>query len=43
MDFHSDKPIYLQIADVLCEQILSGKLADQIVEESKALAQVEKE
>lgn len=26
MDFHSDKPIYLQIADTLCEQILSGNM-----------------
>lgn len=26
MDFHSDKPIYLQIADALSESILSGKL-----------------
>lgn len=26
MDFHSDKPIYLQIADTLCESILSGAL-----------------
>ncbi len=26
MDFHSDKPIYLQIADTLCESILSGSL-----------------
>jgi DNA-binding transcriptional regulator YhcF (GntR family) len=26
MDFHSDKPIYLQIADTLCEQILSGSM-----------------
>jgi DNA-binding transcriptional regulator YhcF (GntR family) len=29
MDFHSDKPIYLQIADVLCEDILSGKLPEE--------------
>lgn len=26
MDFHGDKPIYLQIADVFFEDILSGKL-----------------
>ncbi len=26
MDFHDEKPIYLQIADVFCESILSGKL-----------------
>ncbi|MBR0245595.1 MAG: GntR family transcriptional regulator [Bacteroidales bacterium] len=26
MDFHNDKPIYLQIADALCESILSGTL-----------------
>jgi len=26
MDFHSDKPIYLQIADSLSESILSGTL-----------------
>ena len=26
MDFHGEKPIYLQIADVFCEDILSGKL-----------------
>jgi DNA-binding transcriptional regulator YhcF (GntR family) len=26
MDFHSDKPIYLQIADTLCESILSGSM-----------------
>lgn len=26
MDFHGDKPIYLQIADVFSENILSGKL-----------------
>lgn len=26
MDFHSDKPIYLQIADTLCESILSGEI-----------------
>ena len=26
MDFHSDKPIYLQIADTLCESILCGTL-----------------
>lgn len=26
MDFHSDRPIYLQIADTLCESILSGAL-----------------
>ena len=26
MDFHSDRPIYLQIADSLCESILSGTL-----------------
>ena len=26
MDFHGEKPIYLQIADALCENILSGKL-----------------
>lgn len=26
MEFHAEKPIYLQIADALCENILSGKL-----------------
>ena len=26
MDFHSDKPIYLQIADAFCEGVLSGEL-----------------
>ena len=26
MEFNSNKPIYLQIADSLCEQILSGQL-----------------
>lgn len=26
MDFHGEKPIYLQIADVFCENILSGVL-----------------
>ena len=26
MDFHAEKPIYLQIADALSEDILSGKL-----------------
>ena len=26
MDFHGEKPIYLQIADVFCENILSGSL-----------------
>ena len=26
MDFHRDKPIYLQIADTLCESILCGTL-----------------
>ena len=26
MDFHSEKPIYLQIADAFSEDILSGKL-----------------
>ena len=26
MDFHGEKPIYLQIADVFCENILSGEL-----------------
>ncbi len=26
MDFHGDKPIYLQIADVFCDSILSGSL-----------------
>ena len=26
MDFHTEKPIYLQIADALCEDILGGKL-----------------
>ena len=26
MDFHGEKPIYLQIADVFCESILSGNL-----------------
>ena len=29
MDFHSDKPIYLQIADVICEDVLSGKLHEE--------------
>ena len=28
MDFHGEKPIYLQIADVFCESILSGTLKD---------------
>ena len=27
MDFHSEKPIYLQIADALCDSILTGKLS----------------
>ena len=27
MEFNSNKPIYLQIADTICEQILSGQLA----------------
>ena len=27
MDFQADKPIYLQIADGICERILSGELA----------------
>ena len=26
MDFHGEKPIYLQIAEVFCENILSGQL-----------------
>ena len=26
MDFHGEKPIYLQIADVFCENILSGAM-----------------
>ncbi len=26
MDFHGEKPIYLQIADVFCDSILSGTL-----------------
>lgn len=26
MDFHGEKPIYLQIADVFCENILAGSL-----------------
>lgn len=26
MDFHTEKPIYLQIADALCEDILGGKM-----------------
>jgi DNA-binding transcriptional regulator YhcF (GntR family) len=26
MDFHSDKPIFLQIADTICDSILSGQL-----------------
>lgn len=26
MEFHADKPIYLQIADRLCDRILSGEL-----------------
>ena len=26
MDFHGEKPIYLQIADVFCENILTGTL-----------------
>ncbi len=26
MDFHGEKPIYLQIADVFCENILAGAL-----------------
>lgn len=27
MEFDSNKPIYLQIVDVLCEKVLSGELA----------------
>jgi DNA-binding transcriptional regulator YhcF (GntR family) len=27
MDFQADKPIYLQIADGICDRILSGELA----------------
>ena len=27
MDFHSEKPIYLQIADAMCDSILTGKLS----------------
>lgn len=26
MDFHADKPIFLQIADTICDRILSGQL-----------------
>ena len=26
MEFNENKPIYIQIADGICEQILSGKL-----------------
>lgn len=26
MDFHAEKPIYLQIADAFCEEILAGRL-----------------
>lgn len=29
MEFDSNKPIYLQIADVICERILSGELAEE--------------
>ena len=29
MDFNSDKPIYLQIADGICDRILSGELASE--------------
>ena len=26
MDFHAEKPIFLQIADAICDRILSGQL-----------------
>lgn len=26
MDFHAEKPIFLQIADTICDRILSGQL-----------------
>ena len=26
MDFHAEKPIFLQIADSICDRILSGQL-----------------
>ena len=26
MDFHGDKPIYIQIAEVFCDSVLSGQL-----------------
>ena len=29
MDFNSDKPIYLQIADSICDRILSGELKSE--------------
>ncbi len=29
MEFSSTKPIYLQIADVICDRILSGELKDE--------------
>ena len=28
MDFHGEKPIYLQIADAICDRILSGELRE---------------
>ncbi len=29
MEFNSNKPIYLQIADAICEQILTGQLSPE--------------
>ena len=29
MDFHADKPIYLQIADAIADRILSGELKEE--------------
>lgn len=29
MDFHSEKPIYMQIADAICEGILSGSVKEE--------------
>lgn len=29
MDFHSEKPIYIQIADAICEGILSGSVKEE--------------
>lgn len=30
MNFHENKPIYLQIADIICERIISGVYTDRI-------------